>query len=437
MCLLCILLGVSIIVSTYFVSRTQTLFFPQNNFAWFLTCMTIASLAYWRLANLAKTHFSFQQIIIFAVVIRLLLLVVFPNLSDDFWRYLWDGQLMNEGRNAFAHTPLELFKKKELSAYLAEIYPQLNSKTYFSVYPPVAQYLFGIANFLGGGHILYNIIFLRIGVILAEILLFFGLKKLLLRQQLPSQLVAWYALNPMVILAFTVNLHLEVFMIAALLWGTVFLQKNSLLPAAFCWTMAIGVKILPLMFLPLLVRRMKWQHFLAFVALILLGLVLLFVPFGNKSANILQSLRLYYGYFEFNASIFYLVRYVGYQVFSHDIVRWAAPLLALLTALGIVVYALKEKNPEIKNFPAAVLFAAILHLLLSPLVHPWYVVGWVAFAALTQKYCVILWSLVVVLSYSAYTYAPVYQESYLAIALEYGLVAVCVWRSITRKNILI
>jgi hypothetical protein len=80
-----------------------------------------------------------KQIITIGVLFRLSLLISSPELSDDFFRFVWDGRILLAGENPYLHLPAVLISAPEISdlGLTQELYNGLNSKNYFTVYPPV------------------------------------------------------------------------------------------------------------------------------------------------------------------------------------------------------------------------------------------------------------------------------------------------------------
>ena len=74
---------------------------------------------------------SIFPFIALGVFVRVILLFFFPKLSDDIYRFCWDGQLLHLGINPFTYLPDDL---QHENAFLAQLYPSLNSKSYYSIY---------------------------------------------------------------------------------------------------------------------------------------------------------------------------------------------------------------------------------------------------------------------------------------------------------------
>ena len=96
---------------------------PRSNFNFFIA-QYVASFALFYLIWLNRAEFSFRHFLIFVVFLRLLLLPTLPDLSNDFYRFIWDGELLNRGVNPFAHTPNQLMHDPLLygEGYMRSLY---------------------------------------------------------------------------------------------------------------------------------------------------------------------------------------------------------------------------------------------------------------------------------------------------------------------------
>ncbi|HEU4764589.1 MAG TPA: hypothetical protein VFT93_02930, partial [Candidatus Eisenbacteria bacterium] len=80
------------------------------------------------------------------LVPRLLLLPTAPSLSEDLYRYLWDGRLVANGWNPYPRPPSD----PTFAPWHDDVYRHLNHAGVPTIYPPVAQWLFALAWKLGG-----------------------------------------------------------------------------------------------------------------------------------------------------------------------------------------------------------------------------------------------------------------------------------------------
>ncbi|MCS6990459.1 MAG: hypothetical protein NZL95_01185 [Chitinophagales bacterium] len=357
-----------------------------------------------------------------AVVLRLVYLKAVPALSDDYNRFLWDGHLWQLGINPYAHRPVDLMaQNRELPAPLPSLFAGLNSPLYYTVYPPLLQYVFRLSA-LTGPDIEQGIMVLRAVVVLAETGTLLCLPGLLRRLGLPASRTWWYGYNPLIITELTGNLHMEGLMIFAITIALCFLLLGRKPSAAVAWAAAVAVKLLPLMWLAFLPKRMRGYSILfgfAVVALVALS----FLPFAEivSAKNLGQSLDLYFRKFEFNAGIYGFVRWISTQLYGYHHIATTGPLLALLAAVLIGALAVTERHADMTRLPRMMLLSLTIYLLCSPVVHPWYLATLVALAPMAGVYFPLVWSAAVVVSYAAYRQQP-YEEIGWLVALEYVLV---------------
>lgn len=377
-------------------------------------------------------RYNWKILLAAAVIFRLLFLFAIPNLSQDFYRFLWDGRLLLEGINPYLMTPAEYFSSGNIPFLGAqELYEGMGSLSAGNPtnYPPLNQFFFALAALFGGNSILASVVWLRIFIIAADIGIFYFGIKLLKNLNLPESNIFLYLLNPLVIMELTGNLHFEGVMLFFFLAALYFLRCQKWLFSALFFSCSIAVKLIPLIFLPLLFRRLGWNRSLGYYAATGIILLLFFLPFlsGVFAENFFSSINLWFQKFEFNASIYYLVRWIGYQVEGYNIIQWAGPSLAAAVFIAALALASLKKNAEMKGLFTTTMFAMVIYLLLATTVHPWYLATPLLLSVFTRYKFVQVWSLMVVLSYFAYS-QPDYEENLWLVAFEYlGVFGVMVY----------
>ena len=228
----------------YFLERTQ---FYIVSFLW----IALFSSFYLLLQN---KNSSFNTLLIVAILFRCIFLFATPNLSQDFYRFIWDGRMLINGFNPYLSLP-ETFIQLNLqpiaeASILYDGMGELNGSHYTN-YPPLNQFCFFIAALFANKSIFGSIIVLRVLIILADIgILYFG-KKLLERLNLPIKNIFWYLLNPFIIIEMTGNLHFEPVMLFFLIWALYKLHQQQWILAAILIGCSVSVKLIPLLFLPL------------------------------------------------------------------------------------------------------------------------------------------------------------------------------------------
>ncbi|GAB3532319.1 hypothetical protein GCM10027443_15930 [Pontibacter brevis] len=395
---------------------------PRTDFPQLLVLYAIVFSCYLYLIN---TRFNVWYGIGTAVLFRLLFLFAAPALSDDFYRFVWDGRLLAAGENPYLHVPQFYISGEEqpLDGLTTELYQQLNSPNYYSVYPPVAQAVFWLAAAPFPGNLWGSLLVMRIVLLLAEVGSILLLLRLLRKMALPDKHVLFYALNPLVILELVGNLHFEALMIFFLLLFLLQLFYQRFTMAGIAFGLSIGTKLLPLLFLPFVLRRLGLRRFLIFGAAAGLTVAAVFYPLLSKEViqHIFQSLYLYFQKFEFNASVYYVLRWLGYQLAGFNIIQVLGPLLSLATLLLIVYLASSRKLGSIRRLSGYMAAALTIYLLLATTVHPWYLTTLVALTTMSRFRFAVAWSGLAILSYAAYQTSSTTEHTGFLL-LEYTLV---------------
>lgn len=378
----------------------------------------------WKFFQLEKNNFQF--LLGTTLFFRLIFLLAIPNLSQDFYRFLWDGKLLLEGINPYLNTPVEYFSTVKLPFDGArEIYFGMGDLSAGNPtnYPPLNQLIFALAALLGGKSILGGVISMRTIIIAADLGIFYFGRKLLRNLNLSENRIFWYLLNPFIIIELTGNLHFEGVMAFFLLWALYLLQKKKWVWSAVVLALAVSIKLIPLLFLPLFFRKLGFKKAMKYSSITGGINLLLFLPFFSIQFlnNYLLSLNLWFQKFEFNASLYYFIRWIGYQVKGYNIIQSAGPLLGISVLLFVFFLAFFRKNRSLENLLVSMILAISFYFFAATTVHPWYLVTPLSLSLFTQYKFVQVWSLVVVFSYFTYS-QPAFEENMWLTALEYGTV---------------
>ncbi|WP_435352922.1 hypothetical protein [Emticicia sp. SJ17W-69] len=348
------------------------------------------------------------------IFFRLLLLFSIPALSDDFYRFIWDGRLLINGLNPYTILPSEFIKDIDYQRIIGDknIFQYLNSPNYYTVYPPFNQFTFAVAAWFSSGSLFGNVIGLRVFILLAEI----GTLMCMSKKNTEAS-VMLYAFNPLIILELTGNLHFEAVVILFLFLAYK-VHKKTLLLSAFFFACAVSTKMLPLIIIPLIIKHLGIKKGVIYASIVSIFTLLFFAPFIDKMLveKLFSSVNLYFQKFEFNASIYYLVREIGFQIYGYNIIGTAGKVLAFLTFSGICLISWKNKNLFVGALGILTLYFAM-----ATTVHPWYASTLVAVTIFTRFRYPIFWSYLIFLSYAAYQ-TSLYQENLWLVFLEYSLV---------------
>ncbi len=387
----------------------------------------------WNIYKIEKRNFWFLAGV--ALLMRLIFFGAIPNLSQDFYRFIWDGRMILEGWNPYLHLPENLIKEGTVPvAQASKLYEGMGelSGSNYTNYPPLNQFIFALAGFLAGKSILGSIVVMRVVIIAADFgVLYFG-RKLLENLNLPVNRIFWYILNPFIIIELTGNLHFEGVMLFFLIWSLYLLQKKKWILSAVVFAASVSLKLIPLLFLPLLLRYFTaensqnklnfWKLCLYYLIVVVL-VIFSFLPFLSSAfiSNFSASIGLWFQKFEFNASIYYLIRWVGFQVKGYNIIETAGKVLPVIVILILAGLAIFRKNNSPERLITTMLLGVSIYFFLSTTVHPWYIATPLLLSVFTRYRFAVIWSFMVIFSYAAYSDA-VFRENLWLVALEYSVV---------------
>lgn len=410
-------------------------YIPRTSFGSILAVFSACFILYWRLFVISSTGASWKKLVLLAILLRLTLLFSIPQWSEDYARFLWDGNLLVEGLNPYFLTPTAALQQLDLesSLWVDQLFPLLNSPDYHSIYPPSNQVVFGLAAFLSKGDVLYGVMMIRFVLFVFELLAFYLIYLLLQLFHQPAHKLLLYALNPLVIMEITGNLHFEGIMLTMILAGIYFLKKNNFIYSGGIMAAAVAVKLSPLMLFPAVFRSIPIKAWLGFSLAAVFVLLLTLNPLFWNVEGFGQSLSLYGNVFEFNASVYYLLRQAGYWISGYNIISTLGPFLKGLTLVLILIVSFRSRNKEEEAFPETLLLVYWTFFLLSTVVHPWYIVPAIGISVLTEKRAFIIWSFLIVFSYQTYQSQP-YTESTLLLFLQYVCLMMALWKDRWYKN---
>jgi hypothetical protein len=396
----------------------------QTAFNKIALCFSLAFVAYFIILSDKKLLQNWRFWLVVGLLLRMILLFGMPTLSDDIYRFIWDGRLWLVGEHPFAELPVAIMERPEQPPGINnELFQLLNSPAYYTVYPPFAQATFVLACSLFFKQILGATIILKLILWACELGTLLLMPVLLKRINLPQHNVLIYALNPLIIVELVGNLHYEAAMVFFLLLAMYALLSQKKWISALFFTGSILAKLLTLLFLPFIWTRLGWRKSIPYYILVI-GLTLFcFLPLYNETfiRGFGSSIDLYFRKFEFNASLFYLMRWVAYPFTGYNIIQLVGPKLGFLAVATIGLWGLLDRKTDWASFFQRALFSICLYLFLSTTVHPWYTVLPIACCVFTNYRFPIIWSALIWLTYLNYSY-PVYSENLWIVALEYTIV---------------
>ena len=398
--------------------------FPRSDFWYLITCFNVLFGAnYYFLKQ--EQEYSEKEILITAIAFRVLLIASIPSLSDDFYRYLWDGALVLKGINPFAYTPTEAINLGLMED--AVLYQQMNSPDYFSVYPPTNQLVFALSAV--GGSYKISLLILKTLAIAADIGTLFLITQISQHFKQGNRPILIYGLNPLVILEFSGNVHSEVFMVFFIaLFIALFIKKRNMLSGASL-AFAICSKLIPVLILPLLIVKIGWKNGLKLIVTTLAVCTLLFLPLlSAETLNAHKGLSLYFNHFEFYGAIYQIGKLLdGYVVNGFGI---GVKLIGL--ALLAFIY-LKRPIVSTQELLQSSLFLFTVYFLFSSTIHPWYIAALVFYGAFTSLNFVLVWTYLTVFTYITYQ-TETYEQNKWVLWIQFFIVSFFLIKELILEN---
>jgi hypothetical protein len=337
-----------------------------------------------------------------------------PGLDDDIHRYIWDGRMQRLGYNPYIVVPSD----PALASLHTSETRTLNNPEVPSPYPAGAQLFFRAVTAIHE-----SMFALKVAFVLCDLAIVFVLLDILRRSGQGEHWVLAYAWHPLLALEVAGSAHVDIVGVLLLLLSIAALVRRWRAVAALAFGLAVSVKFLPIVLLPLYWKRVRMRD--AALAAIVVGL--LYVPFLNHGRIPIGSLGTYVQRFRFNDPVFATLE----RVAAPQVVAGLAVLAGFLTAIWM-----RRKSAEGSLDAFAWPMAA--SLLCAPVVYPWYLLWLLPFLRSTSTVPIMVWTLSIISTYYVWHLRMVGRPWVVPdwiMLLEYGSVAVAaaiiVWRRIT------
>ena len=247
------------------------------------------------------------------------------------------------------------------------------SGSHYTNYPPVNQFNFLIAAVFLIPALLELMIVVRLNNPCRHWIIYFG-KKILKQLNLPQHLAA---LNPLIIIELTGNLHFESVMLVFLVWSLHLLLKGRWIWSAIILGLSVSVKLIPLLFLPLFFQWFTSRISLPFQTnvsiktqvqktsflwvglskLVLFGMIvvfvniILFIPFVSTDLvnSYTGTIGLWFQNFEFNASLYYIARAIGYTFRGWNEIAVIGKIMPALTCVFLIIITFLERTDRLSS----------------------------------------------------------------------------------------
>jgi hypothetical protein len=397
-------LGAILLVSLFICSRN----FSRMGDPSFLVPLAVAGIAY---LFAIREFFSTPKFPPHLMAIGLALAAVWhfqflrmpPGLDDDIHRYVWDGRVQRLGYNPYILVPSD----PALAGLHTSETRTLNNPEVPSPYPPGAQLFFRAVTAIHE-----STFALKVAFVICDMAIVFVLLDVLRRTQQGGHWVLAYAWHPLLATEVAGSGHVDIVGVLLLLVSAAALLRRWRAVAAIAFALAVAVKLLPMVLLPLYWKRVRLRD--GVLAAAVLGL--LYVPFLDHGRIPFGSLGTYVQRFRFNGPVFATLE----RVTAPPVVAALAVLVGFLTAIWM-----RRKSAEWSSDAFAWPMAA--SLLCAPVVYPWYMLWFLPFARSVTTLPIITWTVSIIPTYCVWHLRRLGRPWVIAdwvLLLEYGSVAV-------------
>ena len=397
-------LGVILLVSLAICAHK----FSSVGAPFFIIWLGVAGVAY----LLAMREFFFtpkfpKRVIVFglalAAVWHVLFLLQMPGLDDDIHRYVWDGRMQRLGYNPYTVVPSDpALAKLHTSETRTLNHPDLPSP-----YPPGAQLFFRAVTAIHE-----SIFALKVTFVICDFAIVLTLLDVLRRSGQAAHWVLAFAWNPLLATEVAGSGHIDILGALLLLVSFAALWRRWRAVAAVAFGLAVAVKFLPIVLVPLYWRRVRIRD--GALAAAVVGL--LYAPFLNHGRIPMGSLGAYVQSFRFNDPVFAVIE----RMAAPQIVALLAVLAGFLTAIWM-----RRKSAEWSSETIAWPMAASLFC--APVVYPWYLLWLLPFVRSTSTLPITIWTVSIIPTYYVWHLRalgrPWIVPGWLLL-LEYGSVAI-------------
>lgn len=382
--------------------------------------------ALWLLMHRFFRSYSWHWVFGIGLAFRLCFLVSTPHLSDDYFRFVWDGELTKDGYSAFGFVPSEFDehvakehqeKYREMLAARTDEFPDgMNSKNYYSIYPTVNQFVFRTAA-MGNDPYGANLSILRIWILLAEIASFFLLRSLLSSKN-RAHWLPLYWLHPLVIIELTGNLHLEALAVTFILFSLFLAKKNHWVGSSIAIALGVMTKLTPLLLLGAYFKHFSFWRWTVMCAVAGISSIALFAIYIDLETfqNFKESVGLFFAWFSFNTGLYYGLR-DAVLLFSDfnmsSIICLVFPFISAAIMLRVTFLGKAD-------MVATALLLFTTYFLFTPILHPWYITILIPLGILSRKLYPLVWSVFIFGTYLAY--GNEFNEPFWWIYIEFAVV---------------
>lgn len=397
-------LGVVLLVALAACSRN----FSRPGEPSFMVPLAVASVAYLlAIREFFSTSPFSRRVVLFGLVLsavwHILFLRVPPGPDDDIHRYIWDGRVQRLGYNPYLVVPND----PAVAGLHTPETRTMNNPQLPSPYPAGALLFFRAVT-----AIRESTFALKTAFVLCDVVIVFLLLDVLRHTGQGEHWVLAFAWNPLLATEVAGSGHIDIVGALLLLLSAAALLRRRRTLAAMSLGLAVGVKLLPMVLVPLYWKRVRIRD----AALTAFVVGLLYVPFLHHGRIPIGSLGVYVQRWRFNDLVFSTLA----RATTPEVVAGLAILAGILTA----IWMRRTCAPWSADACAWPMAAA---LLCAPVVYPWYLVWFLPFMRSIATLPIMVWTVSILSTYYVWYLRRLgrpWAVPAWILMLEYGLVGI-------------
>src|SRR5712692_621640 len=400
---------------------------------WFIKVALVQSIFYlvavWLIWRARISRSTLVLTLIFATLFRLSILFSPPYLSDDIYRYIWDGRVQAAGINPYRYIPADpaLAQLRD-----DQIYPRINRRDYaHTIYPPGAEVIFFLTT-----RVSESVTWMKTTMVLFEAIGIWAIAQLLASFGLPRQRILIYAWHPLTVWEFAGSGHLDAIIIGFLVLALLARRRKAEIATGVGLACATLTKFFPGVLLPALYKRWNWRLPMLFATVI----VVAYLPYLGVGPR--GALGFLFGYARErgmeSGEQFFLLSAIRRIPLGFHVPTIVFVVFAIVILGGLAVWTLRRQTQFDENYIAnALIIASTFTVLVAP--HfPWYFAWLIPFLCFIPSIPILyltLSSFLLYLTWLYWTDTQVFKIKALMFVPFFFILAVTIWRRHGRSHV--
>jgi len=391
---------------------------------WLLKVALVQSIFYlvavWLIWRARTSRSTLVLTLLFATLFRLSILFAPPYLSDDIYRYIWDGRVQAAGINPYRYIPADEALKNLRDE---EIYPKINRRdSAQTIYPPVAEVIYLLTT-----RVSESVTWMKTTMVLFEALGIWAIAQLLASFGLPRQRILIYAWHPLTVWEFAGSGHLDAMIIGFLGLALLAHRRHAEIASGIALASATLVKFFPGVLLPALYKRWNWKLPLVFA----IGIVVAYLPYLGVGPR--GALGYLFGYARErgmeSGEQFFLLSAIRRVPLGIHVPTVAFAVFAVIILGGLAVWMTRSHHGDENYISNALIMASTFTVLVAPN-FPWYFAWLIPFLCFIPSKPIFYLTLSSFLLYLTWLYwadTQVFKIKALMFVPFFFLLAVTIW----------